>query len=565
MKERLEPILDPRSPQPRPMLKLAKRPTMARLKKGPVLFYNNTKLGFCHYIETYVRLKQVFAERGIRNIVDFKETVRGKDTDGLRDLAKRMAECKPVAAICALGDMGTTPATAVVTMTLEQLGIPAVYLTAPPGSQLAVATAFYRAGHLCLCSLDIYQGSTKEDVAAEADRKVDFILDCLTGDAKTVERCAAVKFDLDHVPPGKTLDFAPASDQSGVPGSHIEEVADLFDALRIGDGLPIVPPTASRLERMMAYCPYPEDTVLAREIGPTGNNITVRDVAIAAVMAGCKPTAMPILVTAFRCMSDKRYNFLQSVSTSHPGGNMVFVSGPLAPQVGLHGGTGLLGPGFPANATIGRAVNLVLINSCRSVPGHSDLCCIASQAEFTYCFTEDPKLSPWDTINVERFDAKTTCVYVLKAEPPHDIIDFLSMTPGDLLDTIVGSATTLGSNNAYMPGPMIVLVTPDHGRLLARDGMTKDMIRQHIHERAHHEVPMVRNRGLLPVRPPDFANRHPMPVTRSPKDIEVVVGGNRGGHSAVILPWALHSDAVVLPVLLPDGKVPKSIEDFRRA
>jgi hypothetical protein len=223
-----------------------------------------------------------------------------------------------------------------------------------------------------------------------------------------------------------------------------------------------------------------------------------------------------------------------------------------------------LGPGFPANATIGRAVNLVIINTCRSVPGQADLACISSQAEMSYAFCEDPELTPWETVNAERFDEKTTTVFTLKAEPPHDIIDFLSMTAGDLLDGIVDSCTTLGSNNSFMPGVLIVVVTRDHAWLLNRDGWTKDRIREHIHAHAHHPTPMVRNRGLVPVRPASFADRHPMPVTRAPSDVEIVVLGGRGGHSSVILPWALHSEAIVLPVLLPDGTVPKSIEDFKR-
>jgi hypothetical protein len=315
---------------------------------------------------------------------------------------------------------------------------------------------------------------------------------------------------------------------------------------------------------MRSFCPLSPDHVLAYEIGPSGKNITVRDIALGAVMAGCKPEYMPILIAAFKAMSDKKYNFLQSVTTSHPGGNLVLVSGPLAREIGIHGGAGCIGPGFRANMTVGRAVNLVLINTCRAVPAHSDLACISSQAELTYCFAEDPALTPWKTINAERFDDKTTTVYVLKAEPPHDIIDFLSMTGGDLLDGITDCCTTLGSNNSFMPGALVVVMTRDHAWLLSRDGWTKETIRQHIHTYAYHQVPMVRNRGLVPVRPASFANRHPMPVTRAPEDIEIVVAGGRGGHSAVILPWALHSDAIVERVLLPDGKIPKSINDFKR-
>jgi len=315
---------------------------------------------------------------------------------------------------------------------------------------------------------------------------------------------------------------------------------------------------------MFEYCPFDSEMILWREIGPTGKNVTVRDVAIAAVMAGCKPQAMPVLVTAFKAMAHPAYNLLQSVTTSHPGGNLVLVSGPIAQQVGISGKQGCLGPGYPANATIGRAVNLVILNVCRAVPGICDLDCIASQAEFTYCFAEEPGLAQWPMINEERYDAQTTTVYVLKAEPPHDIIDFLSPDGHDLLDTITDCCTTLGSNNAYIPGPLLLVLTPDHGMMLKNAGYTKDKIRAHIHLRAVHEVPMVRNRGLVPVRPPEFADKHPMPVTRSPRDIEMVVVGGRGGHSGVILPWALHSEAIVMPITLPDGTVAKSIEQFQR-
>jgi len=570
MNKKLNQLLDPRGWQERPVIQLAARTSIENLRNGRILFYDNTKLSFCNYGEVFVRIKERFREMGIENFVDYRETVRGKDTAALENYAAMLAREKPTAAVVALGDMGTSPATCIVTIALEKLGIPSVYVTAPPGGELVEGVAVYRAGNLCLCKIDIYQASTQEEVRGEIDRKWDYILDSLTASGQKLAEAAKIDFKMDLVPPARN-GLLPVADRIEVgedklrePGCYMEEIMEYLDAEHIGDGLPVIPPTQARLERMMAYCPFDPGTVLWREVGPAGKDVTVRDVAIASVMAGCRPQAMPVLVAAFKALADPRYNLLQSVTTSHPGGNMVLVSGPVAQEIGLSGRQGCLGPGYPANATIGRAVNLVILNVCRAVPGICDLDCIASQAEFTYCFAEEPSLAQWPMINEEHYDSRTTTVYVLKAEPQHDIIDFLSPDGHDLLDTLTDCCTTLGSNNAYIPGPLVLVLTPDHGMMLKNSGYSKDMIREHIHLRAVHDVPMVRNRGLVPVRPPDFANRHPMPVTRAPKDIEVVVVGGRGGHSGVILPWALHSESIVLPVSLPDGRAARSIEEFRR-
>jgi hypothetical protein len=567
---KLEPLLDPRGYQERPVIKLAPRVTLDDLRKGKVLFYDNTKLSFCNYNQVFIRIKERLAELGITNFVDYVETVRGKDTAELEKYAAMLAKEKPTAAIVAFGDMGTSAATTIVAIALEKLGIPTVYMTAPPGSAITEGVAVYRAGNLCLCSIDVYQASTVEEVREQIDLKWDYIIGSLTATGDKLAELAYIDFKMDKIPPAKN-GLLPITDQIEIdesrllePGCYMEEINEYFNREHISDGLPIIPPTRSRYDKMLAYCPFDEDMVLCNKVGPTGKDITVRDVAVAAVMAGCTPKAMPILVTAFRALNNPKYNFTQSVTTSHPGGNLVLVSGPIAQEIGISGKQGCMGPGWPMNATIGRAVNLVIMNVARSVPGICDLGCIASQAEFTYCFAEEPELAQWEMINEERYDAETTTVYVLKAEPQHDIIDFLSLNGHDLLDTITACCTTLGSNNAYIPGPLVVCLTPDHGKMLKKDGYTKDMIREHIHTYAYHEVPMVRNRGLVPVRPPEFENRHPMPVTRFPKDIEVVVVGGRGGHSGVILPWALHSEAIVEPVTLPGGKIAKTIEDFQR-
>jgi tRNA A37 threonylcarbamoyladenosine biosynthesis protein TsaE len=180
MKKRLNPLLDPRGFQERPILKLAPRVSLKQLRNGKILFYDNTKLSFCNYGETFVRIKERFREIGIKNFVDYRETVRGKDTKKLEAYTAMLAKEKPTAAVVALGDMGTSSATCIVTIALEKLGIPSVYITAPPGGELVEGVAVYRAGNLCLCKIDIYQASTKEEIREQIDLKWDYIIDSLT-------------------------------------------------------------------------------------------------------------------------------------------------------------------------------------------------------------------------------------------------------------------------------------------------------------------------------------------------------------------------------------------------
>lgn len=566
---KLDALLDPRGHQEREVIELARRVTLDELRNGKILFYNNTKLGFCNYYTVFDRIKEHFTELGITNFVEYTETVRGKDAKKLYEYAAVLAKEKPTAAIVAFGDMGTSSSTTVVTIALEKLGIPTVYMTAPPGTAITEGVGVYRAGHLCLCSVDIYQASTVEEVAAQVDLKWEYIISSLTSNGDQLEKLAHIDFKMDKVAPAENgllpLELDADEERSHEPGAYMEEVNAYFNEMHISDGLPIIPPTRRRYEAMMEYCPYAEDTVLCDASGPSGRTVMVRDVAVAAVMAGCVPKSMPVLIAAFKALNSPLYNLNQSVTTSHPGGNLVLVSGPIAQEIGISGKQGCQGPGWPMNATIGRAVNLVMMNVFRSVPGVCDLDCIASQAEFTYCFAEEPDVAQWNMINEDHYDKDTTTVYVLKAEPIHDIIDFLSLDGYDLLDTITACCTTLGSNNAYMPGPMIVCLTPDHAMMLKKAGFTKEMIQEHIHTYAYHETPMVKNRGLVPVRPASFKNKHPMPVTRSPKDVEVVTIGGRGGHSGVILPWALHSEGCIEPIALPDGTIARSIEEFKQS
>ena len=413
-------IYDPRGKQKRLSLKLAPRSSLEILRKGPVLFFDNTKLSGGYYNSIFPKIKESLSNQGINQWIDVQETVRGKSHEDLIRLAEKLANLKPVSVITALADMGVSPAMVLLTVALEQKGIPTVCLTVSPGHELAESVAFYHAGRLCLCLLDIYPGSSISEIEHEVDRQMPRVIKSLTLPPDQIDTLCHISFPLDEktvrkdgrihlsLPPGK-----PGSSSEVAPG--LNETSDLFDDLKIGDGLPLVPPTPQRVEEMLEFWPGNPREILFSGIGPTGADVTVFDAAVSSVMAGCRPKYLPIVVTALKAMAAPRYNLIQAITTSHPGGNLVLVSGPLASHLGIHGGQGCLGPGFRANATIGRAVNLVFINVCRAVPGISDLACQSSPSEFTYCFAENESLTPWTTINTERFDTETTVVLVLKA------------------------------------------------------------------------------------------------------------------------------------------------------
>jgi hypothetical protein len=138
----------------------------------------------------------------------------------------------------------------------------------------------------------------------------------------------------------------------------------------------------------------------------------------------------------------------------------------------------------------------------------------------------------------------------------------VSTTASALMDTIVDCCTTLGSNNAYVASSLILVLNPDHVRLLRDGGYDKDRLRREIHQRARIGGEQVSKRGIVGVTPKVEADGFHY-VTRSPADVEIVVAGGQGGHSGVILPWALHSEAVYEAVRLPDGTVAQSLEQFR--
>ncbi|MEK7682322.1 MAG: hypothetical protein AAB369_05780, partial [Chloroflexota bacterium] len=289
---------------------------------------------------------------------------------------------------------------------------------------------------------------------------------------------------------------------------------------------------------------------------------TVRSIAVNAVMAGCRPEYFPIVLTAIQAMAEPKFRLFQAAITTHPAGNMVVVSGPLAKELGIHSKSGCLGPGFRANATIGRTLTLCMLNIARSIPGLSDLSTFGSPAEYSFCFAENDEDNPWQPLHTELFGAETTCVLVDKCEAPHNAIDNMGKSPEAYLDVIASKAATTGGNNATNPSELVVLLNPGVARILAEAGYTKKDVQAYLFDKA-------RNPASAFVSSPRsqwprwFSAVDKVPVVHQAEDIYVVVCGGVGPHSMVCVPWGF-SRAVIKPVVAKNGQPVRSIAGGRR-
>ena len=166
-----------------------------------------------------------------------------------------------------------------------------------------------------------------------------------------------------------------------------------------GDGLPIVPPTARRVEQMLTYCDRPWHEPVEK-IAPRYGEATPLRLAANAVMAGCKPEYFPLLVLAIEAMCEEPFNLYGVQTTTHPCAPLVIVNGPVAGELRLNSGHNAFGPGTHSNATIGRAIRLALLNIGGAIPGLGDMATHGSPAKYAYCVAENEAVSPWPPLHV---------------------------------------------------------------------------------------------------------------------------------------------------------------------
>jgi hypothetical protein len=193
---------------------------------------------------------------------------------------------------------------------------------------------------------------------------------------------------------------APASGGRKHAAGKLDEFEFFFEK-EWSDGFPMVTPTEARIQWMLSGTTRDPEEVVGR-VPPALEVATVRGVAIHAVMAGCKPEYLPVVLGALKLMLREEFNVNGVQGTMHGVAPLMIVNGPYAKRIGIHGGNGCFGPSFRANATIGRAIRLMLLNLGGGIAGIGSATIFATPMRYTACLTENVERSPWETLAASR-------------------------------------------------------------------------------------------------------------------------------------------------------------------
>ncbi len=305
-----------------------------------------------------------------------------------------------------------------------------------------------------------------------------------------------------------------------------------------GDGLPMIPPTRARVERMLAE--FDGDPQAIRGHLPTGRGaVTAELLAVQAVLAGCRPEAFPILVAAVDGVLDPAFNLHSIQATTHPVGVTMIVSGPIVQRVGVHAGAGCLGPGYPVNATLGRAMRLTLLHVGLARPGEGDRATHGQPGKFTSCFAERADANPFSSLAVDRgVNAAMSAVTVVGTEAPHNVNDHVGSTAAHIGTVAASAMSTTANNNAYGQnlGEMLLVLGPEHAATIAADGWDKDDLRHFLYERARIPLRQLKIGGMWgmhawPAWLESLDDDDRIPVVRAPERFLITVAGGEGKHS----------------------------------
>jgi hypothetical protein len=354
---------------------------------------------------------------------------------------------------------------------------------------------------------------------------------------------------------------APAAKSAGAVAraARVEapDEAEDFDkfciARRWSDGLPLRPPTLDRVERMIAASSRAPDEVVA-VVQPGFASATVEGIAINAVMAGCRPEYMRTLIAAVQAFTDRRFNLQAIQATTNPATAMIIVNGPAARELGVNGHLNCLGQGTWANATLGRALRLVMQNIGGTLPGEMDRATQGQPGKYTFCCAENEDDNPWEPLHVERnFDRNDSTVTLVGAAGTVNF-NTHAKDAADLLKVFADSICFPTNNDYYFGGEPWLLLGPEHAEILHRAGLSKRDVKLKLWEMsklpvdrlaAKDRMRLQHTRGAELGR---FRLDTKIPISIKPEEISIIVAGGPGTHS-VHVPTFGHTRSVTRKIV----------------
>jgi len=338
------------------------------------------------------------------------------------------------------------------------------------------------------------------------------------------------------------------------------------------DGLPIIPPTEERIADMLRYTDRAPSDVIAT-LPPKGGAATVQRIAINAAMAGCKPEYLPVVIAALEAIAEPEYNLYGRQTTTHPGAHLVIIHGPVRGELDVNCRQNVFGQGWRANATIGRALRLLLINVGGGIPGITDMATHGHPGKYSYCIGEDEENSPWPGLHVDRgMDPEISAVTVFCTESPHNINDMMSKTPERYLGSAASAMSHLGANGPYrglLDAQQMLVMTAESAQWLDDRGWSKDKVKEFLFETARNRIGDLRDRGgwgqtKLPVDIDDTDDEAMAPIVPDPQHILIVVAGGHGRHMQAVLSSA-YSLSVTKAITKKDGTPISAVAEFLKS
>jgi len=314
------------------------------------------------------------------------------------------------------------------------------------------------------------------------------------------------------------------------------------------DGLPVVPPTPARVLRMLAGTPRRPDEVIGL-VPPDLAPCTVEKVAINAVMAGCKPEYLPVVLAAVEAALIDEFGMHGILCTTMFAGPLVIVNGPVARHIGVNSGVNALGQGHRANASIGRALQLVIRNVGGGRPGEVDRATLGTPGKYSFCFAEAED-SAWEPLHVQRgFAREASTVTLFAGEGVQGVVDQKSRTPESLARSFALCLRAVDHPKLAMAGDALLVVSPDHCRVFLEAGWSKARLLEELTQLLM--LPgdeMVAGAGGIAEGLPAAMAGKPVPKFRPGGLLIVRAGGGAGLFSAIIAGWAASGPVGSIPV-----------------